>query len=218
MQSFPEETMDNLLHDYIDKMPGIEGKLTEEMFSTIRLKASREEYSKSEQPTSQVLSPVGTRRMFQFFGSSENRYDIQGGYQSLKGTEGNFSADKDCVFLRPDSSSINDEAYMEHDFTPQEAGAIENTPGSHEISQIDDLLQKDPYMFAKDQQSEDYENYLQSSRNQKENNTEFKQQTNKTVMSGSGKTTSYAGGFLVLGHQDKMFPDQSRVTSQEEDE
>ena len=37
-------------------------------------------------------------------------------------------------------------------------------------------------------------------------------------MSGSGKTTSYHGGFLVLGHQDKMFPDQSRVTSQEEDE
>ena len=48
MQSFPDESMDNLLHDYIDKMPGIEGKLTEEMFNTIRLKASREEYSKSE--------------------------------------------------------------------------------------------------------------------------------------------------------------------------
>lgn len=48
MQSFPDEPMDNLLHDYIDKMPGIEGKLTDEMFNTIRLKASREEYSKSE--------------------------------------------------------------------------------------------------------------------------------------------------------------------------
>ena len=103
--------------------------------------------------------------MFQFFGSTDNRYDIQGGYQSLRGTEGNFSADKDCVFLRPEGSSINDEAYMEHDFSPQEPLAIDNIPCSNEISQIDDLLHKEQYMFAKDQASEDFENYLLNSRN-----------------------------------------------------
>ena len=106
------------MHDYIDKMPGIQGKLTESMFSNVKSKALSEEYSKSEQPTSQILSPVGTRRLFQFMGNSENRYDIQAGYQSLKGTEGNFSADKDCVFLRPDSNSINDGNYLEQDFPP----------------------------------------------------------------------------------------------------
>ena len=142
--------------------------------------------------------------MFQFFGSSENRYDIQGGYQSLKGTEGNFSADKDCVFLRPESSSINDDAYMEHDFSPQEPGAIDHMPGSNDISQIEEIVLKDPYMFEKEEISEDF---LQSSRNMQGNNIEFKQQTNKTIGSGSGKTTSYQGGVLVLGHQDKLFPD-----------
>ena len=80
MQSFPDEQIDNLLYDYIEKMPGVEGKLTEEMLSTIKAKAVTEEYSKSEQPISQILSPVGTRRIFQFMGNSENRKDIQAGY------------------------------------------------------------------------------------------------------------------------------------------
>ena len=80
IQSFPDEQIDNLLYDYIEKMPGIEGKLTEEMLSIIKSKAVTEEYSKSEQPTSQILSPVGTRRLFQFMGNSENRKDIQAGY------------------------------------------------------------------------------------------------------------------------------------------
>lgn len=53
--------------------------------------------------------------MFQFLGNLENRNDFQAGYQSLKGTEGNFSADKDCIFLRPDSCSLIDDNYLEHD-------------------------------------------------------------------------------------------------------
>ena len=48
IQSFPDEQIDNLLYDYIEKMPGIEGKLTEEMLSVIKNKAVTEEYSKSE--------------------------------------------------------------------------------------------------------------------------------------------------------------------------
>ena len=48
IQSFPDEQIDNLLYDYIEKMPGIEGKLTEEMLSIIKNKAITEEYSKSE--------------------------------------------------------------------------------------------------------------------------------------------------------------------------
>ena len=48
IQSFPDEQIDNLLYDYIEKMPGVEGKLTEEMLSIIKNKAATEEYSKSE--------------------------------------------------------------------------------------------------------------------------------------------------------------------------
>ena len=76
LQSFPDESIDSLLYEYIEKMPGIEGKLTEEVLNTIKAKASTEEYSKSEQPNSQILSPVGTRRIFQFMGNSETRKDI----------------------------------------------------------------------------------------------------------------------------------------------
>ena len=48
LQSFPDESIDSLLYEYIEKMPGIEGKLTEEVLNTIKAKASTEEYSKSE--------------------------------------------------------------------------------------------------------------------------------------------------------------------------
>ena len=52
-------------------------------------------------------------------GNSEKRSDIQAGYKSLQGTEGNFSADKDCVFLRPESNnSLNEDNYLEHEFPP----------------------------------------------------------------------------------------------------
>ena len=71
--------------------------------------------------------------MFQFMGNSENRNDFAGGYQSLRGTEGNFSADKDCVFLRPESSSLNDEHYMENIYSPQNQ-IIDNIIHSNDIS------------------------------------------------------------------------------------
>ena len=192
-------------------MPGIEGKLTEEMLNTIKIKAATEEYSKSEQPTSQILSPVGTRRIFQFMGNSENRKDIQAGYQSLKGTEGNFSVDKDCVFLRPESSSLNDDNYLENDFALQNNEA--NLAYSNDISRIDDFLMKQPERYSKENSIEEYENYLKQ---RKDSNNGFKQQTNKTGNS-SGKTTSYQANCLVLGYQDRLFADQSRSDSQDED-
>ena len=64
IQSFPDEHVDNLLYDYLEKMPGVESKLTNEMLNAIRARAMTEEYSKSEGPTSQILSPAGTRKMF----------------------------------------------------------------------------------------------------------------------------------------------------------
>ena len=75
--------------------------------------------------------------MFQFIANSETKNNIQAGYKSLQGTEGNFSADKDCVFLRPDSSSLNDDHYLEHDFPLQNQG--EDLEYSNEISIIDRL-------------------------------------------------------------------------------
>ena len=125
------------------------------MLNNIRTKAIYAESTKSEQPTSQILSPVGSRRMFQFIGNSENKNDFHAGYQSLKGTEGNFSADKDCVFLRPDSSSLNEEIYLENDF-PQN-----NQDNLADISRIDDFMPKQQDRFSKEENSlEEYENYL----------------------------------------------------------
>ena len=61
-----------------------------------------------------------------------------------------------------------------------------------------------------------YEEHLQSSRYQKEDNTEFNPKISKAAESGSGKTTSYQANCLVLGYQDRLFPEQqSRPDSQD---
>ena len=187
------------------------------MLNNIRTKAIYAESTKSEQPTSQILSPVGSRRMFQFIGNSENKNDFHAGYQSLKGTEGNFSADKDCVFLRPDSSSLNEEIYLENDF-PQN-----NQDNLADISRIDDFMLKQQDRFSKEENSlEEYENYLKPYfRQQVDINNDFRPKESKTAggqTQSSGKTTSYQANCLVLGYQDKIFPDQSRPTSQELEE
>ena len=80
IQNFPDEHVDNLLYDYLEKMPGIESKLTLEMLNAVRARAMTDEYSKSEGPTSQILSPAGTCRMFEFMNKSDRRQEIYAGY------------------------------------------------------------------------------------------------------------------------------------------
>ena len=58
----------------------------------------------------------------------------------MQGTEGNFSADKDCVFVRPESSSLNDEVYMEQDFGQQDKLNGGNIVCLNDISEIEDFL------------------------------------------------------------------------------
>lgn len=80
---------------------------------------------------------------------------------------------------------MNEENYLEHDFTHQNQGA--NMAYSNDISRIEDFLMKQPDRISKENSIEEYENML---KNPKDSNNGAKNQIDKTGNS-SGKTTSY---------------------------
>ena len=65
MQSFPTFTAEELLRNYIEQIPGITGKLTEEELSDVIEKSVSGVSIRSDQPNTKLLTPQQTSKMFE---------------------------------------------------------------------------------------------------------------------------------------------------------
>ena len=115
MQSFPAFTPEELLRNYIEQIPGITGKLSEEELYDIMQKSVNEFSICSDQPHTKLLTPQQTSKMFELMSNQQlDPNDLQSGYQSLSVYQDQYKnvpevSDRDVVFLGAESSGMEDQ-------------------------------------------------------------------------------------------------------------
>lgn len=106
------------MYGYIEKIPGIEGKLSDEEIARVIEKSAERVSIYSELPLAKLLTPQQTSKMFELMQYNQvDPTDLQSGYQSLSlYNEQNChcppierpSEDRDVVFLGAESSDLLD--------------------------------------------------------------------------------------------------------------
>ena len=84
MQAFPQYKPEDLMRNYIEKIPGISDKLTEEEVHYVIEQTVNGVSIMSEQPHTKLLTPQQTSKMFELMQNQQmDPTDLQSGYQSL---------------------------------------------------------------------------------------------------------------------------------------
>lgn len=85
---FQDLTPDELMRNYIEQIPGIQGKLSEEEIREIVEKSVSGVSIWSDQPHTKLMSPQQTQKMFSLmYNNQVDPSDLHGGYQSLTAYE-----------------------------------------------------------------------------------------------------------------------------------